>query len=35
MCQHSEINNLVDTCFQKQSNFWNETFETNAKYHRE
>ena len=28
MCQHSEINNLVGTCFQKQSNFWNKSFES-------
>ena len=27
MYKHSEINHLVDTCFQKQSNVWNKTLE--------
>ena len=35
MCQHSEINNLVGTYFQKQLNVWNKTFQNNAKDHRE
>ena len=34
--QYSEINNLVGTCFQKQLNVWNKTFEIKliAKDHR-
>ena len=31
MCQHSETNNLLDTCFQKQSNVWNKAFKNKCK----